>query len=67
MKNLKNQQANGVNNTGDFSLANANANLLKKQQQSLVANKKDKKTLNITVLHKNKVKNDMKDDEKLFM
>ena len=63
MKNLQSQQANGgVNNTGDLSLANANANILAKQQQS-----QGKKTLNITVLHKNKVKNDLKEDEKLFM
>ena len=52
---------NGTTNTGDISLANANKNILGKNSSS------KQKPLNITVLHKNKLKSDLKEDEKLFI
>ena len=50
----------GTTNTGDISLVNANKNILGK-------NSSKQKPLNITVLHKNKLKSDLKEDERLFM
>ena len=59
-KNTK-TNANGIINTGDISLVNANKNIKSKNQSS------KQKPLNITVLHKNKIRSELKEEEKFFM